>query len=98
MSDDKRGQKRVLVSLPISVEGQEAGHTRDLSAAGVFFETDLELTPGSRIRLTLEFDSPGGKLLLQCVGEVVRLEKGSAKSGVAVRILESKLERSPGPR
>jgi hypothetical protein len=78
--------------LPIDIGGRSVGLTRDLSAGGVYFESDTEYAVGSEIRFALEFASPGGRLLLRCVGEVVRIARGE-RIGVAVRISESRLER-----
>jgi len=51
------------------------------------------MTDGSSIHFTLEFDNPSGKLLLECSGEIVRVEKAGGKIGVAAKIVESRLER-----
>jgi hypothetical protein len=58
----------------------------------VFFETDEDMSNGSAIEFTVEFDGPAGKMVMRCSGEVVRVERGGQKIGVAARITESKLE------
>jgi hypothetical protein len=69
------------------------GITRDLSPAGVYFVTSEGLRAGDILRFTVEFDSPSGKLFLDCTGEVVRVEDSDGRTGVAVKITESRLER-----
>ncbi|MEO7741665.1 MAG: PilZ domain-containing protein, partial [Usitatibacter sp.] len=61
-------------ALPVIVEGRAAGITRDVSASGVFFETDEKMAEGNAIEFTVEFDSPTGKLVLRCSGQIVRVE------------------------
>ena len=93
MAELRRAQQRVSAVLPVKVDGRAAGVTRDISPSGIFFETDLDMAGGSTIHFTLEFDNPSGKLLLECSGEIVRVEKAGGKIGVAAKIVESRLER-----
>jgi PilZ domain len=93
MAELRRAQQRVSAVLPVKVDGKAAGVTRDISPSGIFFETDQDMTDGSSIHFTLEFDNPSGKLLLECSGEIVRVEKAGGKIGVAAKIVESRLER-----
>ncbi|MEO7811302.1 MAG: hypothetical protein ABIR73_04575, partial [Usitatibacter sp.] len=60
--------------------------------SGVFFETDEKMAEGNAIEFTVEFDSPTGKLVLRCSGQIVRVEISGGKIGVGAKILESKLE------
>jgi hypothetical protein len=93
MPELRRAQQRVSAVLPVKVEGRPAGVTRDISPSGIYFETDTEMASGSVILFSLEFDNPSGKLLLECSGEVVRVEKAGGKIGIAAKIVESRLER-----
>ena len=93
MTELRRAQQRVNAILPVNMEGRTAGVTRDISPSGIFFETDMEMTNGSSIHFTLEFDNPSGKLLLECSGQIVRIERAGGKIGVAAKIVESRLER-----
>lgn len=77
--------------MPVEL-GTAAGITRDVSASGIFFETDASFAVGSEIDLSVELDTPGGKMLLKAHGNVVRVEHRDAKIGVAVKITESKME------
>ena len=78
------------------VEGRAAGMTRDVSASGVFFETDEDMADGSPIEFTVELDSPAGKLLLRCSGQIVRVDRSGGRLGVAAKLLDSKLELKYG--
>ena len=94
MSDPRRAQERITAALALKVEGRAAGLTKDISPTGIFFETDLDdIANGGPIHFTLEFDSPSGKLRMECLGEVIRTERANGKIGVAAKIVESRLER-----
>jgi len=90
----RRSQERVNVGLPVQLETGK-GRTWNISASGIYFETDAELVQGSPINLQVEFNSPGGKLALKVQGSVVRIEQLGGKIGVAVSITESVLESVP---
>lgn len=88
MANYKRREERVCAALPVNL-GTACGITCDISASGIFFETNSSLTPGSPINFTVEFDGPGGKMELKCSGEIVRTEPRDTRVGVAVKIIES---------
>ena len=94
MPELRRAQQRVSAVLPVKLDGKAVGVTRDISPSGIFFETDADMADGSAIHFSLEFDNPSGKLLLECTGEIVRVERVGGKVGVAAKILESRLERA----
>ena len=83
---DRRQAQRYRIAIPVELE-QRTGLTGDISASGVFFETDSSFSVGVTISfsLVLEHADPGGPLRLQCQGEVVRVEQREGKVGVAVR-------------
>jgi len=88
---EKRKDERILTALPVNLE-TATGVTRDVSASGVFFEIDSNYRLGSEIAFTVELDTPGGKMVLKCEGEIVRIEPRGQRVGVAVRINQSTLE------
>jgi hypothetical protein len=94
MTESRRSNEREVVTLPVKVEGIEAGQTRNLSAGGIYFESAKDIAEGATLHLTLELTGPDGPLLLHCTGEVVRVEKTSGRTGVAVKIIESRLEKA----
>lgn len=93
---DQRAEERVSAAWPVDL-GAATGVTCDVSASGMFFETDAIYALGNEITFGVELDTPGGKLILRCRGSIVRLEPRENRVGVAVKITESKLE-VPGAR
>jgi hypothetical protein len=92
LPETNRRDPRVKATVPIIVDGRTAGMTKDVSASGVFFETDEDMADGSPIEFTVELESPSGKLVLRCSGQIVRVDRSGGKLGVAAKILDSKLE------
>ena len=88
---ENRREERVSASLPLDLGGT-TGVTRDVSASGMSFESDVSYAVGSPISFAVQLDSPGGKMVLKCRGEIVRVEPSGGRVGVAVRIGESTLE------
>ena len=88
-----RAQQRVSAAIPVIVEGVRAGTTRNMSPSGIFFETEADMSTGASIHFSVTFDNPPGKLMLACTGKIVRVESLEGKMGVAVKIVESRLER-----
>jgi len=87
---DSRREERVPVSLQAKVNEAEC-MTRDVSPSGVFLESNAVFDLGEKIDFVIDLDSPGGKLILKCNGEVVRIEEQNGKVGVAVKIVESSI-------
>jgi hypothetical protein len=88
---EQRREERVFTVLPVDL-GNGTGVTRDVSASGIFFEIDSNYRLGSAIEFAVEMDTPGGKMLLKCEGEIVRIEPRGPRVGVAVKITTSSLE------
>lgn len=86
-----RKEERVGTALPVDL-GTAAGTTRDVSASGIFFETDASHALSNAIRFTVALDTPSGKMMLRCRGDIVRIEPRDRKLGVAVKITESVME------
>ena len=40
----------------------------------------------------MQLETPGGKMMLRCKGEIVRIEPRDKRVGVAVKIVESTIE------
>ena len=93
MRGSTRQHERVVASIPVSIEGGLKGETVNVSPSGVYFVVDREMESGKPLRLTLEFESPSGKLYLECSAQVVRVDKTDNKVGVAAKITDSRLER-----
>lgn len=89
----QRKEERIVTSVPVDL-GESSGITRDVSASGIFFETDASYSPGRVINFKVKLDTPSGKMKLRCWGSVVRVEPRNGKTGVAVHITESVMEAS----
>ena len=89
-ASEARREKRVAASLQARVNEAEC-LTRDVSPSGVFLESTSVFDLGEKIDFVIDLDSPGGKLILRCSGEVVRIEQQHEKMGVAVKIVESSI-------
>ena len=88
----KKREERIATELPVYLDEIARGVTQNVSASGVFFETDKECIPGSEISFSIELDGVAGKMMLKCLGHIVRVEQHGGKVGVAARIIESRLE------
>jgi PilZ domain len=90
---DRRQAQRITVPLSVELENGK-GITRDVSATGVFFVTDLSFSIGTPITLWLVLAGvdPVGPLRVRCQGRVVRVERCDGASGVAVAIASHDLE------
>lgn len=88
---DQRREERVSAVLPVDL-GTATGITSDVSASGIFFETDASYAFGSAMDLAVEFETPGGKMMLKCHGTIIRVEPRGKRVGVAVKITESTIE------
>jgi hypothetical protein len=83
---EPRREDRIRERLPVEVLDDDGkGVTRDISSAGVYFETDKDYEVGSTITLTIDFESDP-RARIRCVGTIVRLEDRGSKVGVAVHV------------
>lgn len=75
-----------------------SGTTRDVSGSGLYFETAASFAIGSEVSFAIDIDTPSGAMVLSCKGKIVRAEKRGDLQGVAVRILDSRLNARPANR
>lgn len=68
---------------------------RDVSATGIFFETDARHSVGSPIRVALNLAMPWGRVMFRCDGRIVRVEPHDGRVGVAVQFTD--LPAGAGP-
>src|SRR5262245_26301347 len=88
VGEEQRREERIQAVLPVKL-GNGMGLTRDVSASGVYFETDSALAAGSPITFSVDIETPGGAMVLWCRGQVVRVDQRGKLQGIAVRIVES---------
>lgn len=91
MVNVKRSEERVPATRPVRLD-RGTGVTRNVSASGVFFETDVNYAPGREISFAIELDGPTGKMMFKCQGQIVRVEHRDGNVGVAAKIVASTLE------
>ena len=95
-SPERRQATRFKGTLSVKWK-KGAGITRDFSASGIFFETDQFFSSGEPVEfaLKLEHFDPGHSVQVRCRGEVVRVEQGEEKTGVAM-VINSYFLEEPG--
>jgi hypothetical protein len=77
-----RRDERFESDLPIKLDLGE-GVLRNVSASGVYFETEADLKPGDSLRFTLEFSGVDiGVVSARCEVRVVRVEPHGTRKGV----------------
>jgi hypothetical protein len=84
----ERGSDRFDTELPVDIDGVQ-GLTCNISATGIYFETDAAYEPGSRVHFIIEMVVQGQKKKLVCDGEVVRVDHKGSTVGIAARLVES---------
>ncbi|MDB5944081.1 MAG: hypothetical protein JWQ13_3647 [Ramlibacter sp.] len=84
-SRDQRRAERFGVGLPYTSDGSQ-GHTRDLSATGLSFDSDVAYPVGAIVQLTLRYSLDGHNFPLPCEVEVVRVEPFGERFSIAARL------------
>ena len=88
---DRRGHERVPAGLAMNL-GTASAIARNVSASGMYFEADTPYAIGTEIRFSVDLETPGGKRVLKCRGEIVWLKPQGGKIGIEMKILESSVE------
>lgn len=93
-----RLEQRFESLMPIELD-RGSGETRNVSASGIYFVTDVALEEGMPVSFVLRFkQASGAPFLLRGEARVVRLEPFGGKIGVGAAISHYELERiSPKP-
>lgn len=86
-----RTEERIVCGLPVDL-GIATGVTRDISASGVFFETEATYPLSSSIQFEMKLDTLQDNILVKCRGDIVRVEPRNKQVGVAVKITEAQVE------
>lgn len=84
---EKRKAERFFGELKVELK-RGIGVTRDYSADGIYFLTDLKVAVGELVELAmnLDYQNMGRAVRLRCQADVVRVEQHGCKRGVAVAI------------
>jgi PilZ domain-containing protein len=89
-----RLEERFESVMPIELENG-SGETRNFSASGIYFVTDVALVEGAPVSFMLRFKrASGGPFLLRGEARVVRLERLGGKFGVGATVSHYELERT----
>lgn len=81
----QRASRRFPLRIAVALD-DVSGITRDVSASGLYFETEEIFLSSKRLDFELLLPRPSGAMLrLRCQGEVVRVEPGETNVGIAVR-------------
>ena len=91
MRDAHRIEPREQVTLSLQLIGGGKGVIRDISASGLYFETDSEQQVGGLIDFEIELDTPGGPMKFKAQGQIVRIESQGGRIGAGVKLLSSRL-------
>ena len=83
---NERNEERLRVSLPVELSNANYV-THDVSASGVFIESDAPLKIGEHIDFSILIGSKSGKLKLNCHGKIVRADVENGKTGFAIKFI-----------
>ena len=92
--DERRRAPRLRIALRVCFEGGGSGTSRDISAGGLFVDTDRRLQPSEPVRVSLalgEWDAAGG-FRIHGEGHVVRADTAGARPGVGLAVVWSDIE------
>ena len=93
---EKRTGERVEAAFAVRLE-RASGVTRNVSASGLYFETQAALSVGGRINFAVDLEIAGAGMVLSCVGEIVRIDqRGDQRVGRGAQLLEPVLARDAG--
>ena len=83
---DHRNAARFDTALAVDVAGLK-GEARNISATGVYFETDIDMPLGSVVNLSVQFTHGGRKHWLACEGRVVRVTNADGHHGIGAELV-----------
>lgn len=81
----QRGAIRFETALPVEF-GNLHGLARNISATGIYFETEAEPALGSHLYFAVELTVRGEKLKLVCDGQVIRVDYKEGVRGIAAKL------------
>ena len=96
MFEEQRVDPRERLALPLKLAGGASAVTRDISATGLYFETEGKHVLSGPVDFELQL--PEVSMKFTSSGEIVRLEHTDGKTGVAVRLVNPRLEHLDGSK
>lgn len=91
-----RREKRDRVTLPVHMPNGCEGITRDLSASGIYLNSECPYMVGREVELSIEVDLDRQSILLNCRGVVVRIDNQGVRTGVAIKTIDSEIQPLDG--
>lgn len=88
MAIERRLHPREDLALPLNLDGDSSAVTRNISASGLYFE----ILGAYRPQGLFVFDMESGRLKFTAEVELVRLDYGLSKTGVALKFAFAKLK------
>lgn len=91
---ERRRARRLRLALPVRFDDGVHGVSRDISAVGIFVETDHLAPPSDPVRLSValgEWDTDGG-FRIHGEGRVVRADTEGARLGLGLDVVWSDVE------
>lgn len=90
---EQRVEPRESLALPLKLGDGQTAVTRDISASGMYLEMGGCHEMGGPV--LFQMDLTDARLRFVAEGEIVRIEHGDGKTGVAVRLLSARLQPLP---
>jgi hypothetical protein len=86
MQTDHRAAARFDTAMAVDVAGRKA-EAHNISATGVYFETDVEMPLGALVNLNVQFTHGGRKHWIACEGRVVRVTDANGQHGIGAQLV-----------
>ena len=83
---DHRAAARFDTAMAVDVAGRKA-EAHNISATGVYFETDVDMPLGSVVNLSVQFTHGGHKHWVSCEGRVVRVTDANGHHGIGAQLV-----------
>ena len=92
MENENRTETREQISLPLKLDAGLNAVTLDISASGLYIQTDAEQRVGNLIDVEIDLDTPSGPIKFKAQGKIVRIEPQGKRIGLGIELLSSRLE------
>ena len=92
---EQRADPREQLVLPLKLGEARLGMTRDISATGLYFEVHGDYVVQGTLDFELQLPEP--RMKFTAIGQVVRIEHSDGKTGIAVRLLNPRLDYLEDP-
>lgn len=88
--EEQRLEPRERIALPLKLRDGTLAVMRDIGATGMFFEVEGEFLIEGLVDFEMHLTEAG--LKFTSTGKIIRLEHSDGKTGVAVRLMDPRLE------